>query len=382
MAERVLFVHAHPDDESISTGATIATLIDRGASVTVLTLTRGERGEVIPADLQHLVDAPEQLGSAREAELAEAMRILGVSDHRILGNPDARWQGREPRRYVDSGMSWGKRGAQASGILDPDSLTAADAGEVAADIAAVLIDVEPDVVVSYADDGGYGHPDHVRAHEATRTAAQVIGVPFYVIAPRGRAAVVVNDPAVAQRKAAALAAHRTQVLVQGDTFSLSSGEPRPLGEPERFDRLRPARAFSSMSLPSRIGSSVLGLVIGAFAGSVLTVAHRATVDVLGVTVPWGIIATVVITAALLTGLSLVFESRVVAACAAVGLLGAILLLSLGSAGGSVLVPDDVVGYIFLIAPVVIAGVVLAWPQDGRWRRGKMGIPAAEGPDQK
>ena len=68
MTERVLFVHAHPDDESISTGATIATLIDRGASVTVLTLTRGERGEVIPDELQHLVDAPEQLGSAREAE--------------------------------------------------------------------------------------------------------------------------------------------------------------------------------------------------------------------------------------------------------------------------------------------------------------------------
>lgn len=381
MTERVLFVHAHPDDESISTGATIATLVDRGASVTVLTLTRGERGDVIPADLQHLVDAPEQLGSAREAELAEAMRILGVTDHRILGNPDARWQGREPRRYVDSGMSWGKRGAQASGILDPDSLTAAGAGEVAADIAAVLIDVEPDVVVTYAADGGYGHPDHVRAHEATRTAAQVIGVPFYVIAPRGRG-VVVDDPAAMKLKGAALEAHRTQVLVQGDTYSLSSGGPRPLGAAERFDRLRPARAFSSMSLPSRIGSSALGLVIGAFAGTVLAVAHRATVDVLGVSVPWGIIATIVITAALLVGLRLVFESRVVAACAAVGVLGAILLLSLGSPGGSVLVPDDVVGYVFLIAPVVIAAAVLAWPQDWRWRRGNMGIPAAEGPDQK
>jgi N-acetyl-1-D-myo-inositol-2-amino-2-deoxy-alpha-D-glucopyranoside deacetylase len=241
--------------------------------------------------------------------------------------------------------------------------------------------VEPDVVVSYAADGGYGHPDHVRAHEATRTAAQVIGVPFYVIASKGRA-VVVDDPAAMKRKGAALAAHRTQVQVQGDTYSLSSGGPRALAEPERFDRLRPARAFSSMSLPSRIGSSVLGLVIGAFAGSVLTVAHRATTDVLGLTVPWGIIATVVITTALLAGLRLVFESRVVAACAAVGVLGAILLLSLGSPGGSVLVPDDAVGYVFLIAPVVIAGVVLAWPQDGRWRRGNMGIPAAEGPDQK
>jgi len=382
VTERVVFVHAHPDDESIATGATIAALVDRGAHVTVLTLTRGERGEVIPDELQHLVDSPEALGAHREAELREALSALGVTDGRFLGEADARWQGRAPRRYVDSGMRWGKRGAQASGILDPDSLTAADPGEVAADIAAVLIDVGPDVVVSYAADGGYGHPDHVRAHEATRTAAEVIGVPFYVIAPDAKNGLVVDDPDAIARKRAALVAHRTQVRVEGDRYWLSSGDPRPVAVPERFVRLRATRALEAMSVPSRIASGLLAVLIGALAGVVLTVAHRASVEVLGVDVPWGVIAAVIITASLLVGLRIVFESRIVAACAAAGLLGAIGLLAVGSAGGSVLVPDDAVGYVFLIAPVVIVVAVLAWPRGGVRRRGNMGIPSAEGPDQK
>jgi N-acetyl-1-D-myo-inositol-2-amino-2-deoxy-alpha-D-glucopyranoside deacetylase len=97
-AERVLFVHAHPDDESITTGGTIATLLDAGAHVTVLTCTRGELGEVIPADLQHLLESPEALGAYREKELAAAMAALGVTDHRYLGDDDALWDDLAPRR--------------------------------------------------------------------------------------------------------------------------------------------------------------------------------------------------------------------------------------------------------------------------------------------
>lgn len=381
MAQRVLFVHAHPDDESISTGATIATLVDSGADVTVLTLTRGERGEVIPDELQHLAAAPLELAAAREAELTAALDVLGVTDRRILGDPDARWAGRPARRYVDSGMRWGKRGAEDSGILDPDSLTAADLGEVAADIAAVLIEVDPDVVVSYDTDGGYGHPDHVRAHAATRTAAEVVGVPFYVVAERGQASVVVDPVPVLDRKRRALAAHRTQVTVDGDTYALASGEPRPLNAPERFRRLRRhSSAFREQSIRARTGAVVLAAVLGAFVGATLTVAHQATVDVLGFRIPWGIIAALVITGALLAGLRIVFQTRVVAGAAALGLLGAAALLSVRSAGGSVLVPDNAIGYAFTFGPVLIAGLVLAWPQFAGRPRDIMGVPAAKGPD--
>jgi N-acetyl-1-D-myo-inositol-2-amino-2-deoxy-alpha-D-glucopyranoside deacetylase len=388
MTERVLFVHAHPDDESISTGATIATLIDRGAGVTVLTCTRGERGEVIPADLAYLRDSPQALGEFREKELGAALAALGVTDHRILGEENARWTGRPPRRYLDSGMRWGADGAEALDTVDPATLTGAELGEVAADIAAVLIELEPDVVVSYDERGGYGHPDHIRVHHATRTAAEVLGVPFYVIdQPAAKSQLIVDPTPVIARKRAALEAHRTQMRVDQDAFTLSNGDPHPIAAPETFSRLRPpGNGFSEHSLPSRIASALLAVVLGGFVGATLTVAHQATVSVAGVSVPWGIIAGVLITAALLVGLRLVFETRVVAACAAVGLLAASAFLALATTGGSILVPASIAGYIWTFTPVAISVLVLGWPF-GRRRPSALAakdkieaVPAAKGPD--
>lgn len=384
-AQRVVFVHAHPDDETISTGATLATLVESGAEVTVLTCTRGELGEVIPDDLQHLSGAG--LGAHREQELRGALAALGVSDHRFLGSPTARWAGRAPRRYLDSGMLWGPKGAEAMGIVDGASLTAADLGEVAADIAAVMIELEPDVVVSYAADGGYGHPDHLRAHEATRTAAEVLRVPFYAVDSPGMrpGPVRVEAGPVLERKRAALQAHRTQITVDGDTFSLSSGDPRPIAVRETFTRVRPVGTnFRDHSVLSRIAAILLATVLGAFAGATLTVAHQATVAVAGVQVPWGIIAALVITATLFAGLRLVFETRLLAAGAAIGLLGVSALLAMQSTGGSVLVPANVAGYTWTFGPVAIAAIVLAWPRFVRaapsTAQGNIEIPAVKGPD--
>src|ERR671917_62758 len=92
---RLLLVHAHPDDESINDGATMARYAADGAAVTLVTCTRGEQGEVIPAELAHLAPASgeggEALGRWREGELAAAMAALGVTDHRFLGAPGRRW---------------------------------------------------------------------------------------------------------------------------------------------------------------------------------------------------------------------------------------------------------------------------------------------------
>ncbi|MBE8146215.1 PIG-L family deacetylase [Brevibacterium casei] len=82
---RILFVHAHPDDETIATGGTIAALAAEGDQVTVLTATRGEGGEVIPPEMKALEGDRAGLASVRESEIAEAMRSLGVTDHRFLG---------------------------------------------------------------------------------------------------------------------------------------------------------------------------------------------------------------------------------------------------------------------------------------------------------
>ena len=363
-AQRVLFVHAHPDDETIATGATLASLVASGSEVLVLTCTRGERGEVIPPELQGLAGAA--LGAHREGELATALAALGVAEHRMLGAADARWGDRAPRRYLDSGMRWGPKGALPLDTSDESSLTSADLGEVAADIAAVIIGFAPDLVVSYSADGGYGHPDHIRAHDATRTAAEVLHVPFYVVdSPGARPGPVSVHPAgdSLARKRAALQAHRTQVVVEGEMFSLSSGEPRPIAVAETYTRIRPAgTSFGDHSLVSRIAALLLATVLGAFAGATLTVVHQATVTLGALVVPWGIIVALLITAAMLLGMRLVFQTRWVAAGATLGLLAVSAALAMQSLGGSVLVPANPAGYTWTFGPVLIAGIVLSWPR--------------------
>src|SRR5581483_8006501 len=87
-SRRLLLVHAHPDDETIGTGATMAKYVAEGALVTLVTCTLGEEGEVLVPDLVHLAaDKDDRLGEHRISELAEAMSILGVTDHRFLGGP-------------------------------------------------------------------------------------------------------------------------------------------------------------------------------------------------------------------------------------------------------------------------------------------------------
>jgi N-acetyl-1-D-myo-inositol-2-amino-2-deoxy-alpha-D-glucopyranoside deacetylase len=153
---RLLLVHAHPDDESIATGATMARYAAEGASVTLVTCTLGELGEIIPPDLAHLAaDRDGGLGQYRIGELAAACAALGVTDHRFLGGA-GRWQ--------DSGMM-GEPSNQAAGCF-----WQADVDEAAAALLEVIRDVRPQVMVSYDANGFYGHPDHIQAHRVAMRA--------------------------------------------------------------------------------------------------------------------------------------------------------------------------------------------------------------------
>jgi N-acetyl-1-D-myo-inositol-2-amino-2-deoxy-alpha-D-glucopyranoside deacetylase len=155
----VLFVHAHPDDESIETGATMAKYAAEGAQVTLVTCTLGEMGEVIPPELAHLAwDAAGGLGQYRIGELAAACAALGVSDHRFLGGP-GRWR--------DSGMM----GTAAND--EPGCFWQADADEAGRDLLAIITEVRPQVLVSYDARGFYGHPDHIQAHRVSRRAFEL-----------------------------------------------------------------------------------------------------------------------------------------------------------------------------------------------------------------
>lgn len=370
-AERVLFVHAHPDDESISTGGTIAMLVAAGAAVTVLTCTRGELGEVIPDELQYLLHAPGALAAYREGELAAAMRVLGVTDHRYLGEANARWQGLAPRRYLDSGMRWGAAGAEADGAPSAESLTAATLVAVTSDIAAVIAAVDPTVVISYDANGGYGHPDHVRVAESARRAAEVMDVDYFEIVPAGESGsgvVAVNVAAVAAQKRAALAAYRTQLVLSpdGGSFAFSNGQSQPIGLTESFRpvAVEPESAsipFRDQTLGVKIMAAAVLVFFGVVVGALMTAVHQANAVVDGVTLPWGLVLALVASTSFIVGVRILTSSRVVTALAGLAVVGVTLYLEQPTVGGSVIVPANFAGYLWTYAPMAVLLVSLAWP---------------------
>ncbi|MGZ4537094.1 MAG: N-acetyl-1-D-myo-inositol-2-amino-2-deoxy-alpha-D-glucopyranoside deacetylase [Nocardioidaceae bacterium] len=172
MDQRMLLVHAHPDDESINQGATLAKYVARGTQVTLVTCTLGEEGEVLVPDLAHLAsDKQDGLGQHRITELANAMKALGVTDHRFLGGPG---------RYRDSGMVWHPDGhATAGEDLKEGIFWTADLLEAASLLVEIIREVRPQVMVTYDEFGGYGHPDHIQAHRVATYAAALAAVPSY-----------------------------------------------------------------------------------------------------------------------------------------------------------------------------------------------------------
>jgi N-acetyl-1-D-myo-inositol-2-amino-2-deoxy-alpha-D-glucopyranoside deacetylase len=253
-ARRLLLVHAHPDDETIGTGATMAKYAAQGAHVTLVTCTLGEEGEVIPPELAHLAaDREDRLGEHRIGELAAAMKALGVTDHRFLGGPG---------RYRDSGMM-GVATNEA-----PNCLWRADPDEAAGHLADVILEIRPQVLVTYDSNGGYGHPDHIQAHRIAmrgyelaaerghrvdrvyeicmprsavqagfdELAAEGRTFPFHSLATVDDVPGVVDDDEVTvtvdasaytDRKTAAMRAHASQIAVDGPFFALSND----LGQP-------------------------------------------------------------------------------------------------------------------------------------------------------
>lgn len=250
---RALFVHAHPDDESIWTGATMAGCAAAGAQVTLVTCTLGEEGEVIPDELRYLAaDREDRLGEYRANELAAACEALGVRDHRFLGGP-GRWR--------DSGMM----GAPSNDRHN--CFWRADLDEAAAELVEVIRDTRPHVIVTYDDHGFYGHPDHIQAHRVAWRAFSLAGdsgfgegpvwsvSKFYVTAmplsaladafalpddseflpvgaleelgygaPDYQVTTVIDGSEHLAAKVAALRAHRTQITVSpdGEYFALSN----------------------------------------------------------------------------------------------------------------------------------------------------------------
>ena len=157
---RILLVHAHPDDETINNGATMALYVDRGAQVTLVTCTRGEEGEVLVPGLSHLASSEQDLlGLHRETELALAMNALGITDFRFLGAPAT--------KFRDSGMM----GTEPNNR--PDVFWQADLDTAAGILVEVIEEVKPHILITYDEIGGYGHPDHIQAHRVAMRASEL-----------------------------------------------------------------------------------------------------------------------------------------------------------------------------------------------------------------
>jgi N-acetyl-1-D-myo-inositol-2-amino-2-deoxy-alpha-D-glucopyranoside deacetylase len=159
--QRLLLMHAHPDDEAINNGATMARYVAEGAQVTLVTSTLGELGEILVPQLAGLAaDRADQLGGYRMCEMDEAMRALGVADHRYLGGP-GRWR--------DSGMMGTESNADPRAFWRAgDDAEMFDSAVTAA--LAVIREVRPQVLVTYDENGGYGHPDHIMTHRVAMAA--------------------------------------------------------------------------------------------------------------------------------------------------------------------------------------------------------------------
>lgn len=229
-ARSVLFAHAHPDDETLSSGGVILRLVERGVRVTLLTATRGERGDVVPELKERIRGDPEVLTVIRLDELRRAVRALGIADVYFLGEPPARAAGLPPRRYSDSGMRW-VTPAVAGPVDDApaEALTRASEAEVVADVIALIRHVRPDVVVSYDDQGGYGHPDHRCIRGAALLASRAAGVPFAeLVAADAPRSFLIDASDRLDGIAEALRAHATQLTVHGDHVVHSGGQREPI----------------------------------------------------------------------------------------------------------------------------------------------------------
>ena len=247
-AKRLLLVHAHPDDETINNGVTMAKYAAEGIDVTLVTCTRGEEGEVLVESLLNLASSKDdKLGEHREIELKDAMNELGVKDFRFLGSPSKKWR--------DSGMMGTPQNDRK------DVFWQANLDEAANELVKIILEIKPQVLITYDEFGGYGHPDHIKAHQVAMRASEIaseqgwqiskiywntmprsviqmgidkmkeVGSEFFgaenaddlpFAKPDELVTSVVKAPEYVPQKLAAMKAHATQISVDGPFFAQSN----------------------------------------------------------------------------------------------------------------------------------------------------------------
>ncbi len=367
-AKRLLVVHAHPDDESLFTGHVIADAIASKVEVMVLTLTRGERGRMKLEELKSLEGNLPSMGAFRTGELRNALQALGVRHHRFAGT----------RAYQDSGFRINAFGKPIKlKRVDELALAAVHVTVVADDFYAVIKDFKPDTVVTYNRKGGFGHPDHRMAHEATAMALRRIAKEnsrkapeFWVIAEKGeRADVSIGNAKSAQVKKVALSAHASQIAVGAESYSISPGKEIRYDQPERLRKssIRPLRWLKPALIA--IWSLPLGVLV-AIAGTMMHSIRASNPEHW----PIGLWISLTMVWSLAVALRLLRNSRGALYLMTLTLWGTLLWLSQRQSGGSIAILNNEAGNWWAYGSVIGCVLIIMFPRirPGVWRKNASG----------
>ena len=365
-SQRLLIIHAHPDDESLFTGHVIADRLAAKAEVMVFTLTRGERGKVKLEELKSLEGNLSAMGAFRSGELREALAAFGDVKHAFAGT----------RAYLDSGMRLNPFGKPAKPRkLDEMALSAASTSVIADDILKVIKEMKPDAVLTYNRKGGFGHPDHKMAHEATAMAIRKYAKQrkgrapaFWVIAEPGeRFDVQIGDAKTAVVKKAALEAHASQVAVSSETYSVVPGVEIRYDAPEK---LRRASVSSWNSIKPWL-RSLWALPLGWLDGLAGTMLHL-TRTVEGV--PIGLIVALVMTAALGVALRVLRRSRGALYLSTLAFIITVLQLSQPQPDGSAFMDDSELSTYWVYGSIALLAIIIVFPRirKATWNRSASG----------
>ena len=367
--KRVLLVHAHPDDESLFTGHVIADRLAAGAEVFVLTLTRGERGKVKLVDLKQLEGQSAEMGAFRTAELMAALAEYSTEtakvQHAFAGT----------RAYFDSGIRINSFGRPTrKRILDERSLVAVATPVIADDIVAVMKSFRPDAVITYNRKGGYGHPDHRKAYDATTMAIRKYGKnhrapQFWTIAEPGEHFdVSVGGKETAAIKKAALSAHGSQVLVMDETYALVAGKELRYDAPEK---LRKATVTYWNSVKPWL-RSLWALPLGWLAALAGTLLHLSRTLESGF--PIGLVVALVMTGALALSLRLLRRSRGALYLMSLAFIVTVLTLATPQQDGSELVTNSDLSTYWVYGSIGLLAVIIMFPRlrKAAWNRSASG----------
>lgn len=374
-AQRVLVIAARPEDEAYVFGATIATLVQRGTELIVLSCSNNATAAIgaspatgdVPlvaaettfAPAARAAPAPATAGASgtpgmagtANASTANATAVSDSEESPAAASPES----------VDEVVRE-ILGITAHHILREDNgrqFTKLNARDLASDIAAAITALKPDVVVSYAKEhsGAARGSEALLVHEATALATELAGVPFYT------ASAVPVDRGVAVSSATALAFKRRATEIYRNEIPVGESVSTPV---EYLRRLRRRElVIGERSRAERVALAFLSLVLGALVGVVLTAVHQSSFTIGDARIPWGIVASVTLVTALILGLRLIYDTRVAAGFASLGVLLMSALLANVMPGGTILIPANTAGYVWTFAPVLVVLIIVGWPRVNR-----------------